>query len=230
MHQPDNNCSLCPRLADFRAENRVNYPHYFNAPVPSFGGLDAELLIVGLAPGLQGANQTGRPFTGDYAGFTLYEALIKHGFATGNFLATLPETLEGRVEGNNHSNPILSQPGEFRLVNARVSNAVRCLPPENKPEPSEIKQCNSFLAREIKAMPNLKAILCLGLVSHNAVLMALGNKAKDAKFSHAATHQLGHITVYNSYHCSRYNINTKRLTQGMFDEVIASISSFCTKR
>jgi uracil-DNA glycosylase len=221
MQIPENNCPICPRLAAFREENRVKLTAYWNAPVPSFGELDAQLLIIGLGPGLHGANQTGRPFTGDYAGFTLYHSLQLHGFAQGNYFATLPDTLDIRMSAAGDING----QGEFHLINCRISNAVRCVPQENKPENSEIKNCNQFLKSEIAAMPNLKAILSLGLVSHNAVLMALGLKPKAAKFSHGAVHQLGKATLYNSYHCSRYNINTKRLTQEMFDRVIADIAA-----
>lgn len=182
--------------------------------------MDAQFLVVGLAPGLQGANQTGRPFTGDYAGFTLYESLQKHGFAKGNYYATLPDTLDVRMKAAGGING----QGEFHLINCRITNAVRCVPPENKPEPSEIKNCNNFLRNEIAAMPNLKVILSLGLVSHNAVLKALGHKASHGKFEHGAVHKLNkNITLIDSYHCSRYNINTKRLTPGMFDAVIGQV-------
>jgi len=217
---PNHNCPICPRLAAFRDENKLKFPSYWNAPVPSFGNLDAQLLIIGLAPGLHGANQTGRPFTGDYAGFTLYESLQKSGFAKGNYFATLPDTLDKRMSAAGDVNG----QGEFHLINCRISNAVRCVPQENKPEPSEIRSCNQFLKSEIDAMPNLKVILSLGLVSHNAVLMALGHKASKAKFAHAAVHALDKVVLFDSYHCSRYNINTGRLTQKMFDEVIESIA------
>ena len=238
MHVLDKNCPLCPRLCAFHVKNRESFPSYHNAPVPSFGELDAELLIVGLAPGLHGANQTGRPFTGDYAGFTLYESLQKYEFAKGNYLATLPDTLDGRLKASGDING----QGAFHLINCRITNAVRCVPPDNKPEPSEIKMCGKFLLSEIKSMHNLKSILSLGLVSHNAVLKALGLKVADYKFAHGAVHVIpakagnhsridsrlrgsDDIILYNSYHCSRYNINTKRLTQAMFDEVVANISA-----
>jgi uracil-DNA glycosylase len=214
FQNPSPDCSLCPRLQQFRKENRAKYPHYFNAPVPSFGDLDAQLLVVGLAPGLQGANATGRPFTGDYAGDILYASLLKNGFATGDYNSPRGEQISGVYKDN------------LTLNNCRITNAVRCLPPENKPEPAEIKQCNGFLKSEIAAMPNLKVILTLGLVSHNAVLIAFGLKASYAKFAHAAQHALytPHSTLhlFNSYHCSRYNINTNRLSQAMFDGVVAS--------
>ncbi len=203
-YSPDIDCQLCPRLCGFRAENREQYPSFFNAPVPSFGSMDADFLVVGLAPGLKGANQTGRPFTGDYAGLILYHSLRKYGFAKGDY--------KERADDG------------FTLVNCRITNAVRCVPPENKPEPSEITQCNNFLKAEIEAMKNLKLILSLGLVSHNAVLKVLGFKASFAKFTHGAAHTIHHppstIHLLNSYHTSRYNMNTGRLTQEMFDKVV----------
>lgn len=198
---PDYNCPLCPRLVGFREANKVDYPTFFNGPVPSFGELDAQLLVVGLAPGLKGANQTGRPFTGDYAGLILYSSLLKFGFAKGTYG-------ERKDDG-------------LQLANTRITNAVRCVPQENKPETSEIKNCNSFLKAEIAAMPNLKVILSLGLVSHNAVLKAMGKKPIFAKFIHGSVNQLNEkLTLVDTYHCSRYNINTGRLTQEMFDRVV----------
>ncbi|MDX1974237.1 MAG: uracil-DNA glycosylase [Rickettsiales bacterium] len=222
---PSLDCPLCPRLVQFREENRRAYPAFFNAPVPSFGELSAELLIVGLAPGLKGANQTGRPFTGDYAGFILYPALQKTGFAKGDFLATLHETGLARSEEGLFAGTVQQASGEFKLVNCRITNAVRCVPQENKPEPSEIKNCNSFLSAEMAAMSRLKVVLSLGLVSHNAVLKARGFKASHAKFEHGAPHKLGDIILLNSYHCSRYNINTGRLSQAMFDAVVEKAKS-----
>lgn len=198
---PAYDCDLCPRLCAFHTANRTQYPDFFNGPVPPFGALDAGLLVVGLAPGLKGANRTGRPFTGDYAGLVLYSSLLKMGFASGNYR-------ESKDDG-------------LTLHHCRITNAVRCVPPENKPEPSEIKQCNAFLKAEIAAMPNLRLILSLGTISHNAVLKALGHKASYAKFGHGSVHQLNQgITLLDSYHCSRYNINTGRLTQPMFDGII----------
>jgi uracil-DNA glycosylase family 4 len=198
---PPADCPKCPRLCAFREDNKRQYPTFFNGAVPAFGGLDAELLVVGLAPGLKGANQTGRPFTGDYAGLILYSGLKKFAFAKGEY--------KERIDDG------------FTLVNCRITNAVRCVPQENKPELSEINNCNSFLKAEIAAMPNLRIIVSLGLVSHNAVLKALGHKAAHGKFAHGAVHALNHnLTLLDSYHCSRYNINTGRLTQAMFDEVI----------
>ena len=197
---PQHDCPLCPRLVNFRQQSRRKYPDFFNGPVPSFGDLRSALLVVGLAPGLKGANQSGRPFTGDYAGIVLYNALLKHGFARGDYGARADDGL--------------------KLVNCRISNAVRCVPPENKPEPSEIKTCNAFLNHEIAAMPNLKVILSLGLISHNAVLRALGHKLSHAKFAHGAIHKLDGVALLDSYHCSRYNINTGTLTVEMFDTVM----------
>ena len=207
---PTLNCNLCPRLAQFHQVNRVAYPEFHNAPVPSFGDINAQLLVVGLAPGLKGANRTGRPFTGDYAGIILYSSLQKNGFAAGDYN---PEDI------NNN----------FTLINCRITNAVRCVPPQNKPEPAEIKTCNNFLTKEIVAMQNLKVIVTLGGIAHKAVISAFGKKQADYKFGHAALHTLGNIKLLNSYHTSRYNINTGSLTQAMFDDVIGSAkaSLFC---
>jgi uracil-DNA glycosylase family 4 len=205
MHSPSHDCNFCPRLCEFREKNRSQYTGFFNAPVPSFGNLDAEILVVGLAPGLKGANQTGRPFTGDYAGLILYHSLGKYGFAKGDY--------KERADDG------------FEPVNCRVTNAVRCVPPENKPEPSEINKCNNFLREEIAQMKNLRVIISLGLVSHNAVLRAFGHKPSFAKFTHGAAHKINNeITLLNSYHTSRYNMNTGRLTQEMFDGVVEKMS------
>jgi len=211
---PGLDCPLCPRLVAFRLANRLEYPAFFNAPVPSFGGLDAELLIVGLAPGLQGANATGRPFTGDYAGDILYASLLKNGFASGSYCSPRGEAVAGHYTDN------------LSLVNCRITNAVRCLPPQNKPETSEIRQCNGFLKQEMAQMPHLKAVLSLGLVSHNAVLTAVGHKASFAKFTHGGVHRMHNgVLLVNSYHCSRYNINTNRLSQVMFNAVVARVNA-----
>ena len=201
-HQPPADCPLCPRLADFRQTNRRAYPEFFNQPVPSFGALDAPLLIVGLAPGLKGANRTGRPFTGDYAGELLYSSLKRHGLARGTYGAR-------------------SDDG-FMLLGVRISNAVRCVPPENKPLPAEIKTCRTFLAAEIAAMGNLKAIFALGQISHDSVASVLALKKKDHKFAHGARHQAKTVTLIASYHCSRYNTNTGVLTEAMFDAAMAA--------
>jgi len=224
---PSPDCPLCPRLAAFRGSNRRQYKDFFNAPVPSFGALDAQLLVVGLAPGLKGANRTGRPFTGDYAGLVLYAALKKYGFAAGEYD---PEKVIGfRLQGTAlkpDTCNLKPSSDNLQLLNCRITNAVRCVPPENKPEPAEIRQCNGFLASEITAMPNLKIILTLGQIAHKAVLMALGLKQSAYAFAHGAEHPLQPATcnlqpiLLNSYHCSRYNINTRVLTQAMFDAVV----------
>ena len=206
---PVRDCPLCPRLAAFRADNRAAHPDWFNAPVPSFRAPDEpsggpSLLIVGLAPGLRGANRTGRPFTGDYAGDTLYAALTKHGFARGSYRA---------------------QPDDgLALIDCRITNAVRCVPPENKPVGAEIAACRPFLAAELAGLPRLRVILALGAIAHQAVLASLGLRQASARFGHGALHALpGGITLADSYHCSRYNTNTGRLTIEMFDAVIAAI-------
>ena len=201
---PDLNCDRCPRLKAFIDANREKYPDKYNAPVPNFGDPNARLLIVGLAPGLKGANFSGRPFTGDYAGDLLYATLLKYGFAAGRFEARIDDGLE--------------------LVDARVTNAVKCVPPENKPTGDEIRTCNAFLKQEIDAMPQLRAVLSLGLVSHNAVLKAFSLTQSRYKFAHGAAHDLpGGITLFDSYHCSRYNTNTGKLTTEMFESVLARI-------
>ena len=201
-HQPPLDCPLCPRLAEFRGRNRSVFPDFFNNPVPSFGSPDASLLIVGLAPGLKGANRTSRPFTGDYAGELLYASLKRHGLARG--------TYQARADDG------------FELVGVRITNAVRCVPPENKPLPVEIGTCRRFLAAEIAAMPNLRAILALGGIAHNSVVSTLALKKKDHGFAHGARHQSGALTILASYHCSRYNTNTGVLTEAMFDAVVGA--------
>jgi uracil-DNA glycosylase family 4 len=204
--EPGRDCPLCPRLHDFVQGQRQEHPDWHNAPVPSFGPADARLLIVGLAPGLRGANRTGRPFTGDYAGKLLYPTLLKFGLAKGEFLERPDDGLT--------------------LVNARITNAVRCVPPQNKPETGEIRTCNSFLADELAAMPKLKAILALGNIAHAAVLTALNLKRAAYSFGHAAMHDLPNgMLLANSYHCSRLNTNTGRLTTAMFEGVIQQIKA-----
>lgn len=194
---PDKNCLFCSRLSDFRKENRQRFPEKYNAPVPSFGSADARLLIVGLAPGLRGANFTGRPFTGDFAGELLYSTLLEYGFATGKYSARPDDALE--------------------LRDCRITNAVRCVPPGNKPAGAEISACNRFLTEEITSMTNLRVILCLGRISHDAVLKACGLKRANFSFSHGSEHELSEgKTLIDSYHCSRYNTQTKRLTFEMF--------------
>ena len=204
----DPDCRLCPRLADFLDDVKTRQPDYFARPVPPFGVEDPGLLIVGLAPGMHGANRTGRPFTGDYAGDLLYSSLHKFGFATS------PQPLDAA----GWANPDLG------LVDCRITNAVKCLPPENKPETSEVVACNVFLAAELAGLKTGSIVLALGNVAHGAVLRALGLKAKDYPFGHAACHALPNGRVlYDSYHCSRYNTQTRRLTEAMFHAVFASI-------
>lgn len=226
---PPPHCPLCPRLVAFRAANQQQFPEYFNGAVPPFGPIDAEILIVGLAPGLKGANATGRPFTGDYAGDVLYSALKKHGLAEGEYDPAAFHAGRG-VElalksGKHESVKHVSgegYPDGFSLRRVRITNAVRCVPPENKPTPAEEKTCNLFLIAEMAAMPKLKLILSLGLTSHNAVLRTFKLKVKDYKFAHGALHDIGRgRQLLDSYHTSRYNVSTGRLTQAMFDGIIA---------
>ena len=201
---PPPDCQLCPRLAAFRGDMRAREPDWFNAPVPSFGEDAARLLIVGLAPGMGGANRTGRPFTGDYAGDLLYATLRKFGFADGAY--------DRRPDDG------------LTLVDCRITNAVRCLPPQNKPTGAEIRACRPFLAAEIDGLPRLAAILALGRVAHESLLTTLGARRADHPFAHGARHALADgLTLYDSYHCSRYNTNTGRLTPEMFDAVFATI-------
>ena len=198
--EPDADCPLCPRLKDFRDANRKALPDYFNAPVPCFGPLDAQLLIVGLAPGLHGANRTGRPFTGDWAGDLLYATLLKLGLASG--------TYDERPDDG------------LTLVNCRIINSVRCVPPQNKPTPLEIATCNQFLKPEILGS-SAKAMLALGAIAHQAALTALGEKKSAFKFAHGAQHALKcGVTLVDSYHCSRYNTNTGVLTTAMFENAV----------
>jgi uracil-DNA glycosylase family 4 len=201
--EPDRDCPLCPRLVDFRLKQRAAFPDWHNAPVPSFGDASGRLLIVGLAPGLRGANRTGRPFTGDYAGNLLYQTLLKFGFARGDYCERPDDGLT--------------------LVNCRIANAVRCVPPANKPEPSEIKTCHTFLVAEIAAMTNLRAVLALGKIAHDATVRALGGRIAGNVFAHGAVHDFGAVALADSYHCSRYNTNTGRLTTEMFESVIGGI-------
>lgn len=205
--QPGHDCPLCPRLAQFRDANRQAYPDFFNGPVPSWGDNNPALLVVGLAPGLKGANRTGRPFTGDYAGDLLYSTLIKYGFAKGVFRADPNDGLQ--------------------LVRCRITNAVKCVPPENKPTPAETKICrSSFLVHEIAALKNLKAILALGQIAHVAVLDTLKVKRAAAPFGHGSEHRMPNgTTLFSSYHCSRYNTNTGRLTETMFHSVFDRIAA-----
>jgi uracil-DNA glycosylase family 4 len=207
---PGRDCPLCPRLAAFRAVQREAFPRWHNAPVPSFGGSDARLLVVGLAPGLKGANRTGRPFTGDYAGYLLYPTLQKFGFARGTYGA---------------------DPGDgLTLRGCRITNAVRCVPPDNKPTAAEIKACNPFLAAEISGLPRLAAVVALGRIAHDAVLSAVGARRSGHPFAHAASHDLGRFRLFDSYHCSRYNTNTNRLTPAMFEAVFEGVGAYLASR
>jgi len=198
--EPPHDCALCPRLAAFRGVNGAAYPEFFNAPVPSFGGAGARLLIVGLAPGLKGANRTGRPFTGDWAGDLLFATLLKNGLARGRYGERADDGLE--------------------LVDCAITNAVRCVPPENKPLPAEIKTCRQFLARQIAAMPKLRAVLALGKIAHDSVCDALGVRKSAHPFAHGATYDVNGAALVASYHCSRYNTNAGVLTEAMFDAVV----------
>jgi len=200
---PPRDCAECPRLAAFRAANRAQFPDFWNAPVPSFGDSGARLLIVGLAPGLRGANRTGRPFTGDYAGELLYATLIAFGFASGAYDRRPDDGLE--------------------LVDCAIVNAVRCVPPQNKPSPAEIATCRLYLKPAIAALPRLKIVLALGRIAHESALRALDLKPARFPFAHGARHALEPATLFDSYHCSRYNTNTGVLTEAMFAEVFASI-------
>ncbi|MDD2932614.1 MAG: uracil-DNA glycosylase [Methylotenera sp.] len=202
----DIECKQCPRLAGFLHEVKAKNPTYFCKPVPPFGDDNAKLIIVGLAPGMHGANRTGRPFTGDHAGILLYESLYKYGFAT------KPQSL--------------AADDNLQLTSCRITNTVKCLPPENKPLPAEITTCNQFLAAELQQSNSGSVILALGNVAHLAVLKAFGLKIKDYKFAHAARHNLPNgLILVDSYHCSRYNTQTKRLTEAMFHQVFAMIKA-----
>jgi uracil-DNA glycosylase len=210
LTEPDRDCPLCPRLVEFRCHLRERHAEWHNAPVPSFGALASRLLIVGLGPGLMGANRTGRPFTGDYAGDLLYATLVRFGFARGDYVG-------GRETG-------AWKPDTLSLNDVRVTNAVRCVPPQNKPVPAEIVACRPFLAAEIAAMPKLKAMVALGRVAHDATLAALALKRGPYPFAHAGVHELPNgLLLADSYHCSRYNTNTGRLTPEMFEAVFAAV-------
>jgi uracil-DNA glycosylase family 4 len=205
--EPPRDCPLCPRLAEFRVQQRMLHPEWFNAPVPRFGDPDAWLAIVGLAPGVQGANRTGRPFTGDFAGVLLYETLAKFGLAQGTYEAR-PD--DGLV-----------------LDGAMIVNAVRCVPPQNKPTPAEIHTCRQFLVPALAALPNLRVVVALGQIAHQSAVKALGGKLPKAKFGHLAEHRFpSGMTLIDSYHCSRYNQNTRVLTAEMFEAVFARAMAF----
>ena len=197
----DAQCVRCPRLAQFLAATRTDHPDYWARPVPSFGAADPKILIVGLAPGMHGANRTGRPFTGDHAGILLFRTLHEFGLAS-------------QAEGTSPDDGLL-------LRNARIANAVKCLPPGNKPLPAEVRCCNAYLERELSGLAMVRVYLALGRVAHEAVLMAKGLKRGDYPFGHAREHSLpGDTVLLDSYHCSRYNTSTRRLTPQMFRDVV----------
>jgi uracil-DNA glycosylase family 4 len=208
--EPDRDCPLCPRLVAFREEWRAKEPAWHNAPVPTFlppeGAESVRLLIVGLAPGLRGANRTGRPFTGDYAGDLLYSTLIRFGLARGRFEARPDDSL--------------------RLVGTAITNAVRCVPPENKPTSAEINTCRQFLISTIDRFPNLRAIVTLGAIAHQSTVRALGKRLSAHPFKHAGRHDFDGLTLFSSYHCSRYNTNTGVLTEEMFSNVFSEVAKF----
>jgi uracil-DNA glycosylase len=197
----DPECRRCPRLASFLDDVKHDYPDYFARPVPAFGDDKAHLCIVGLAPGMHGANASGRPFTGDFAGILLYETLYKYGFAS------KPESV--------------SVTDGLKLKNCRITNAVKCLPPQNKPVGDEINTCNDWLQAELLALPKNHIIVALGGIAHKAVLRALGHKQSEHSFGHGNEHVLANGLLIDSYHCSRYNTNTRRLTTKMFEQIFA---------
>jgi uracil-DNA glycosylase len=204
---PGRDCPRCPRLVAFRQSWRERESDWFNAPVDSFGSPDARFLIVGLAPGLRGANRTGRPFTGDYAGDLLYATLAEFGFARGHYQAGVQASANDGLE----------------LADCRITNAVRCVPPENKPVPQEIAACRDFLIATVKEMARLSVVLALGRVAHETFIVASGLKRAAFPFGHGRAHRLGALTLFDSYHCSRYNTNTGVLTTAMFRDVFAQV-------
>lgn len=204
FEEPGRDCPLCPRLVGYRMQNRAAHPDWHNAPVPPFGSIESEILIVGLAPGLNGANRTGRPFTGDYAGKLLYGTLLRFGLATGSYAETPDDGLA--------------------LVGCRITNAVRCAPPANLPAPEEVKTCNRFLLSELQEMAKLRAVLALGVVAHTAVLRAAGMPLARMRFRHGAIHELPDgLLLADSYHVSRYNTSTGRLNEAMFQDVVLAL-------
>ncbi len=203
----DQHCRRCKRLAQHLDAVKSACPEYYAAPVPSFGEPDAALLVVGLAPGMHGANRTGRPFTGDHAGIILYETLHRHGFCN-------------RSRGDRVDDGL-------RLLGARITNAVRCLPPQNKPLAAEIRECRTFLAHELSQMPDGGVIVALGRIAHDSVLAAAGERAAAFTFGHGREHVLGKLILLDSYHCSRYNTQTRRLTPAMFDAVFSRARALC---
>lgn len=210
LSEPSRDCALCPRLHDFIALWRTREPEWFNAPVPTFASRDGDesvrFLIVGLAPGLRGANRTGRPFTGDYAGDLLYSTLSRFGFSSGEFKARPDDGVQ--------------------LIETALTNAVRCVPPENKPVGAEIATCRNFLTPTINRFPNLRAILALGTIAHQSTVRALGQRVAEYPFGHGAAKDAGAARLFSSYHCSRYNTNTGRLTEAMFVSVFKDIRDF----
>jgi len=207
---PPHDCPLCPRLMAFRHDNRRKYPDWFNGPVPCFGPQDARLAIAGLAPGLQGANRTGRPFTGDWAGDLLFATLLKLKLAKGVY--------DERPDDG------------LTLVDCRIVNSVRCVPPQNKPEPSEIATCRQFLISELEHMPRLTVILALGKIAHDSVLRTYAKKISAHPFKHGGVYDLGPVMLISSYHCSRYNTNTGVLTTEMFEEVVTKAKALSRQR
>ena len=205
----DQSCRACPRLAGFLDDVQDRYPDYYCRPVPPFGAPDARFLIVGLAPGMHGANRTGRPFTGDHAGILLYQMLHKYGFGS-----------------RDHSE---SAGDDLELIDCRITNAVKCLPPDNMPVGAEINTCNEFLANELHSLPRDSVVMALGGIAHRAIIKAMGLRQADYKFGHAALHELGDFQVLDSYHCSRYNTNTGRLTEVMFDAIFAQARELLDK-
>jgi len=205
IDQPGRDCALCPRLVAYREATQAAHPTWFNAPVPSFGPLDAPLLVVGMAPGVKGANRTGRPFTGDHAGQLLFATLLQFGLAEGTYRAEADDGVA--------------------LKSCRIVNAVRCVPPANLPEPREVSTCNRFLAAELRGLPNLRIVLALGVLAHAAVLKACGIPPTRIRFRHGAVHELPDgLLLADSYHVSRYNTSTKRLTTEMFEAVMFDIA------
>jgi uracil-DNA glycosylase family 4 len=207
---PPRDCPLCPRLHGFILDQRADHPGWFNAPVPTLlppeGAASVRLLVVGLAPGLRGANRTGRPFTGDYAGEMLYGMLKAHGFSSGTF--------EARPDD------------DVQLIGSAITNAVRCVPPANKPVGAEINTCRHFLQTTITGLPHLKAILTLGKIAHDSTVRALGGRLAAHPFSHGGRSRLAGLEIFSSYHCSRYNTNTRRLTETMFASVFTDVATF----
>jgi len=206
---PIKNCPLCLRLSDFRSSNKLTYPSFYNGAIPIYGDKNAELLIIGLAPGLKGANKTGRPFTGDRAGETLYNTLLKYNY------------LHGHYDANDLE--------KFSLNNCAITNAVKCVPPNNKPNANEVNNCQRFLSEDLVSQKNTRAVLVLGRIAHNSLIKTLNLKISKYPFKHNACYELSNFKLFSSYHCSRYNINTKRLTLEMFDDVFKNIDYFMKK-